>query len=294
MTPVTSPSLVSTTTVALPDGRRLGVSHSGDPDGKPLLFFHGFGVSRLAVHPDESIAQTLGIRVIAVDRPGIGLSDPQPHRSVLNWANDVAVLADALHLSQFALLGWSAGGPHALACAYKLPDRLTAIGIVSSAPPFSDDKATRNLPASVKRLALIARFAPWMIRFSFWQHRRQILQDPKRVMAKAIDEMVPADRAIATDPRFESTLFTSMVTACSQTSRGLADDVLAVARPWGFQLAEITLPVRIWHGEDDRTIPPQVGRYLAAAIPDCTAVYYPGEGHFTYLKHWSEILTALS
>jgi pimeloyl-ACP methyl ester carboxylesterase len=287
-------SPASAETLRLPDGRKLGVSHFGELNGKPLFFFHGFGVSRLAAHPDQTIAQSLGVHLIAMDRPGIGLSDPQPNRTLLDWPNDVAALADALRLPRFAVLGWSAGGPHALACACKIPDRLTAVSIVSSAPPFSDAAARRNMPANVRQLATDARIAPWAVRFSFWQHCRQIHRDPKPVMAKSVAEMVAADRAIATDPRFERTLFDSMVTACSQTARGLADDVLAIARPWGFRLGDITLPVQLWHGEADTTVPPQVGYYLATAIPSCHATFYPGEGHFMYLTHWREILSVLT
>jgi pimeloyl-ACP methyl ester carboxylesterase len=103
----------------LPSGRRLGIAEQGDPQGIPVLFFHGFVGSRLQCPPDGTIAGTVGVRLIAVDRPGIVLSDRAPGRHLLDWANDIQMLAEALHLTRFAILGWSAGAPHALVSAQK-------------------------------------------------------------------------------------------------------------------------------------------------------------------------------
>src|SRR5207245_3071247 len=103
--------------VRLPDGRRLAYDDAGDPAGRPLLFFHGLGASRRARHPDDGVAAGLGVRLLTVDRPGIGGSDPLLRRRLLDWPGDVAALADELGLDRFAVAGWSAGGPHALACA---------------------------------------------------------------------------------------------------------------------------------------------------------------------------------
>ena len=157
----------------LPDGRALGFARFGALDGKPLLFFHGLGASRLTRHPDDSIATSLGVQVITVDRPGIGLSDPKPGRTLLDWPNDVVALADALGIEQFAVLGWSGGGAHALACAYKIPERLSAVGVVSSGAPLAGTAPAEYLTRQWRGVAQIVQIAPWIVRAFAWNQSRQ-------------------------------------------------------------------------------------------------------------------------
>src|SRR5689334_6768677 len=115
----------------LRDGRRLAYNEWGDPRGKPVLYFHGLHSSRLALYRDADFFAAHGIRFITTDRPGVGQSDPQPHRTLLDWPADVIQLADALGLDRFAILAITGGGPYALACAYAIPARLTGVAIVS-------------------------------------------------------------------------------------------------------------------------------------------------------------------
>ena len=123
--------------ITLSDGRALGYAEYGDPQGKPVFYFHGFPSSRLdwLLSDSNNVAAELNTRIIAVDRPGMGLSDPKPDREMLDWPDDVAELADAFKIKRFAGLGMSGGGPYAAACAYKIPERLTATGIVSGMGP---------------------------------------------------------------------------------------------------------------------------------------------------------------
>src|SRR5690349_404455 len=117
------------TTLRRPDGRALGYAEFGPPKGMPIVCIHGYGDSRLTRHPDDSLLTKLGVRLVTLDRPGIGLTDYRPARSVLDWVDDARLLADQLGLGRFAVLGWSGGGPHALACARRFPDRLRAVGV---------------------------------------------------------------------------------------------------------------------------------------------------------------------
>jgi len=128
--------------IQLRDGRWLGYTESGDPAGAPVLFFHGFGTTRVICPPDNS-ARQLGVRMIAVDRPGLGLSTPRPGRGLLDWPPDVSEFADALGIERFAIVGWSGGGPYALACGRFLADRVTSIALVSGAAPL----ARRSCPS---------------------------------------------------------------------------------------------------------------------------------------------------
>jgi pimeloyl-ACP methyl ester carboxylesterase len=125
--------------VQLPDGRRLGFDEYGAPDGKPLFYFHGSPSSRLefALFGDEALVQSLDARLIVADRPGVGLSDFQPDRRLLDWSRDVLALADQLGIGRFSILAYSLGGPYGLACAFSIPERLERVGIVSGAAPTS-------------------------------------------------------------------------------------------------------------------------------------------------------------
>src|SRR4030042_1364722 len=118
--------------IQLRDGRRLGFADFGDPKGKPIFYFPGGLGSRLQVQPTDAQPLKAGVRLIAVDRPGMGLSDFKRGRKIIDWPEDVRQLAEALALDQFAVMGVSAGGPYALACAYRIPERLTACGLAAS------------------------------------------------------------------------------------------------------------------------------------------------------------------
>jgi pimeloyl-ACP methyl ester carboxylesterase len=280
--------------VQLSDGRVLGGVEAGARDGSPVLFFAGFGMAASALHPDGGVAEALGLRLIAVDRPGIGRSSPSPGRTLSDWARDIRELTERLGIGRFGLLGWSGGGPHALACAHHLPERIWATALFAGAPPLADQTALAAMPWAVRPLAFMARHAPWLLRLGFGRQCRQIRRDPEAVMRRAMRSMPAADQAVIRDPRFHDCLRQSMVEACSQGPQGLCDDVLAIAGPWGFAPQAIRCPVQLWHGELDRAVPAAVGRWLAARFVQCSSHFLPQEGHFGYLTHWREILSALA
>ena len=149
-------------TVRLRDGRRLGFAEYGESTGRPVFHFHGSGGSRLEHPPDQQCLNELGIRFIGTDRPGHGLSDPKPDRTLLDWPDDVGELADQLGIDKFHVLGWSAGGPHALACGYKLRDRVVAGAIASGLAPPQLPAPYRGLSFGCRIVALIMRKIPRM------------------------------------------------------------------------------------------------------------------------------------
>lgn len=137
-------------TITVKDGRELAYAEYGEPNGHPVFFFHGTQSSRLERHRDESIARGRGARIIATDRRGQGLSDFQPGRTLLDWPDDVTRLADSLGLDRFAVMGMSAGGPYALACAHAIPERLSSIKVIAGAAPLDDAELSSHLPTQLK------------------------------------------------------------------------------------------------------------------------------------------------
>jgi len=282
------------TTLTLPDGRRLGIAEQGAADGLPLLFFHGFAGSRLQC-PDAGAAASLGIRLIAVDRPAIGLSDRRPGRRPIDWADDVRVLADALDLERFAIMAWSAGAPHALACGYALADRVLAIGLASPAGGwFIGPGATRHVSAESRRLTTLARFAPWALRLALAQLRRRLLRSPRRVVEDQIRHLPAKDQTTLADPAVRRLLIETIGEGFRQGIWGVYDDTLAVAHPWGFEAGAVQTPVWIWQGDADTSVLPALAQELADRLSHCSFSLLPGEGHFLLFTHWRELLQTLA
>ncbi len=278
---------------ALSDGRLLGYLDCGDPEGRPVFFFCGFAMSAPCVHPDDSIAQALKIRVIAVDRPGIGHSSPSRPRSLHDWAGDISALADALGLPRFGVLGWSAGGPHALACAALLGERVAAVGIVSSAQRFDDSALLDAMPPKTQWLVAIARQTPMLLDFGFSFHCRQVSRGPEKAIESALGSLSAADREIVTDPQFAPALSESLMLACTHGASALTADAVALSQPWPFDPGAIHARVCLWHGGEDTIVPCAVAALAAKQLPLVRERYLPTDGHFLYLRHWREILQGL-
>ena len=283
-------------TLRRPDGRTLGYAEFGAPSGTPVVSVHGYGDSRLTRHPDDFLAANLGVRLITFDRPGIGLSDYRAARSVLDWADDVAILADHLGLSRFAVLGWSGGGPHALACAYRFPDRLTAVGVVAGFAPFDRPRAADGMREDMRKFLPILRRLPWLSRLLTSSLPRDYRKDPAAAFEKQFGHGLPeADRQALEEPSIRANLLAGAVEAVRQGSRGLATDMqLFLARPWGFRPEEIRTAVHLWYGDADTLVPLQMGQYLAQTIPSSHLTVCPGEGHMIFYRHWADIVGTLA
>jgi pimeloyl-ACP methyl ester carboxylesterase len=280
--------------VRLADGRRLAYDEAGDAAGRPLLFFHGLGSSRRVRHPDDGIAAGIGVRLLTLDRPGIGGSDPLPGRRLLDWPADVASFAAELGLDRFAVAGWSSGGPHALACAAALGPRISRVGLFSSAAPFQGPDSRSYLDPGWRRIRLLATYAPWLVRRFFERMAQRVHADPERVLEESIVEMPLPDRALLEQPELRAVVLQATVEAFAQGGTGVAADAIAVARPWGFALEELRTPVLLWHGEEDQTWPPAVGRHLAARLPRCEPAVLPGQGHLAFVAVWREALERMT
>lgn len=275
----------------LEDGRFLGYAEYGDNAGKPVLYFPGTPSSRL-LHPPEEPATLHGVRVIVVERPGYGFSDFQKGRKLLDWPADVISFANAFSIDRFAVIGVSGGGPYAAACAYKLPARVTKAAIVSGVGPTDLTGSTKEMPRIRRAGAAVAKNAPWLLRAILWlvanPHR-----NPERFFQKMALGNSPVDQEILARPEIKAMLIENYLESTRSGVQGFAQDSIILSNPWGFRPEDISIPVYLWHGEEDANVSSSAARYLARSIPNCQANFLPQEGHWLILRHWEEILMSI-
>jgi pimeloyl-ACP methyl ester carboxylesterase len=277
--------------IRLPDGRRLGWAEWGDPSGRPLLYFHGWPGSWAEGRFGDQAAKAHGVRLIAPDRPGMGRSDFQPRRRFLDWPDDVTQVTDALGLERFAVVGVSGGGPYVAVCAWRLPQRLTRVGIASGFGPLDAPGVTAGMSRQNRLLFQVAGWLPVLPRLLLATMAISAIRWPDRVLERGLAAAV--DRVYLQRPQLRAVLAQSLVEALRGGGRGAAWELGLYGRPWGFHLEEIGVPVHLWHGEQDGNAPVAMGRYLAGAIPGCRASFFPGEGHLHFVDRLPEILAAL-
>ena len=281
-------------TLRLEDGRLLGYAVYGDPEGQPVFYFHGFPGSRLEAQLADGVAARLGVRLIALDRPGFGLSDFKPRRTIFEWPGDVVKIADALRINRFATIGVSGGGPYAAACALRIPQRLTAVAIVCGLGPLDTPGGTDRMIRNNHLVFFLGRRLPWVARGFLWRIAYQVRRNPERMLGRMIGALPDPDKTVLTRPEVKTTMKDNVIEAFRSGSRGAACELLLYTRPWGFLFNDIATRVDLWHGEQDVSLPPNMGRYQARAIPNCRAVFYRGEGHFSLvINHMEEILSGL-
>jgi pimeloyl-ACP methyl ester carboxylesterase len=278
----------------LSDGRRLGYAQYGDRRGAPVLFFHGTPGSRRVARCADQAARRRGIRLIAPDRPGFGLSDFQPARTLGAWPADVVELADALGIDRFAVAGVSGGGPYVAACASRLAGRLTHAGIVSGVGPLDDPALAAELSRTWRAGFAVVRRLPAAVRLGLGLASLGLRRAPGCVLASIAASLPEVDRAILARPEVRALLLDDAREALRQGTRGAVQELVLFSRPWDVRLGRIRMPVRLWHGEADAQVPLAIARRLAAALPDCRASFVPGAGHLWVLDHLDEVLAALT
>jgi len=288
-------SLKDTNILRLSDGRKLCYAEYGDPKGKPIFEFHGNPSSRLGSILFDEAARRLGVRVIGIDRPGMGLSDYKPGRKLLDWPDDVIELANVLEIDRFPIVGGSGGVPSTLACAYKILERLTSVGVLFGPCPLDAPGATAGWSWSMRIRAFLGRNGPlWIGSLAMKAVARAMRQNPDRALVRMFEELPEPDKEVFNHPDARQQYIDTIQEAFRSGTRGVALDYALSMKPWGFRLQEIQTKVYLWHGEDDTVTPPAMGRYLAQTIPNCQARFFPNEGHFSLLpNHVEEILNSL-
>lgn len=274
------------------DGRELAVETLGDPRGRPVFLLHGTPGSRLGPLPRSAVLYRLGVRMISFDRPGYGGSERLPGRRVADAAADVAAIADALGLDGFAVVGRSGGGPHTLACAALMPDRVTrAAVLVGLAPRDAQGLAWyAGMSRSNVRDHTTADAAQRRLAARLELRSRTIRDDPASLLALLRTEMPEPDQRVIADAGLRTMLLRTYAEALRTSADGWIDDALAFNRSWGFGLDRIAVPVLLWHGEADVFSPVAHSRWLAEHIPGAIMVVQPGAAHFAALSVLPRVL----
>jgi len=282
-------------TLALHDGRCLGYAEFGDPVGVPLIYCHGFPASRLEGALLDVAAKQKGIRAIVPDRPGYGLSSFQEGRQLVDWPEDLAQLTDHLQLDRFLLIGISGGGPYALAVASQLPARLMAVSLVCPLGPVYRDEAVRLMQPPARFAFKAARSPSALLRWMYGGLAGHAMRSkPELALALLAVAAPPADQAALRRREVHRILCASIREAFRQGVRGVLHELVLYANLWRFELADIKVPVTLWHGDSDRTVPPAHTRMLADRLPDAEVHLVADEGHFSLpINHATEILGML-
>ena len=269
--------------ITLRDGRRLGYLSCGDQSGLPVFYCHGFPGSRLEVLLADEISATHSIRLIGVDRPGYGLSDAEPDRSLTSWASDIVELADRLNIARFHVLGVSGGGPYAAACAYKLPFRLLSVGIACGLAPIGTAGILSGMNMINRFGLLLSARRPSLIETGLIPISVLVRNHPVIAWSFVALRSRQPDRSFLRRGDIRSVMCMTFREAMRFGAAGAASDLRLYSGGWGFRLKDIRTPVNLWHGEKDRIVPIAMGRRVAASIPDCRATFLPIHGHFSLI-----------
>lgn len=281
--------------IKLPDGRALAYAEYGDPQGHPVLYFHGSPGSRLEplLLCDEELAR-FGLRVIAPDRPGMGQSDFQVGRGFSHWPADVTALADHLGIGQFSVMGNSGGAGYAAVCAAKIPKRIRAAVVVSGGWPMHWPEARQGLPLPNRVFLLLSRHAPFLLPSMLKMMAGSPKDTQEQILAQFKKHMPAADYAAIEKPGRAVDLMKATREAMAHGTRGAVWDMRLHVREWDFGLDEVRMPIALFHGEQDRCAPIALARKAKALLPTARLVTYANESHLsTPCNHLEEIASAL-
>jgi pimeloyl-ACP methyl ester carboxylesterase len=273
------------------DGRRLSVRVLGNPAGAPVFFMHGTPGSRVGPHPRSQLLYNLGVRLIAYDRPGYGGSDRLPLRQVAHAAADVRAIADALGIETFSVVGRSGGGPHALACAALLPDRVNrAAVLVSIAPRHAEGLDWYDgMTESNQREYTIAESGVLELAKAIETSAEQIKNDPAQLLRDLGPELPLPDWLVVADNGIRVGLRRNFAEALNRSGAGWVDDARSFTQDWGFDPADILVPTLLWHGAQDVFSPVAHTHWLARSIPGAIERIAPDAAHFSAI----DVLPAL-
>lgn len=276
--------------IRLRDGRTMAYAEYGAPEGFVVVNAHGGLACRLDVEAAHDAAGEAGVRLISPDRPGVGLSDPDPGRTTYSWTRDVEELLDQIGVQRFAVMGWSMGGQYAAAVGHALPHRVTRVAIVAGALPLTEFGVFDQLPAMDRYLTRMSQRTPRLAQRSFQVIGLAARVAPKLYGRLAARDLGPSDGAVIRSDGFS--LFTRMTREAMRQPAGAVEEYRAWMRPWGFRPEDIDIPIDIWAGKNDQLVNVTWARRLASRIPNATLNIREG-GHFVAHLHYREIFDSL-
>ncbi|OMC17086.1 MULTISPECIES: alpha/beta fold hydrolase [unclassified Mycobacterium] len=281
--------------IAVGEDRQIGFAEFGAPWGRAVFWFHGTPGARRQIPIEARVyAEEHNIRLIGIDRPGIGSSTPHRYANIRAFGDDLRTIADTLGIDKMAVIGLSGGGPYALASAAVLSDRVVAAGVLGGVAPFlGDEGITSGLMNLGKRVAPLLRVGgdPLRIGASLVIRMIRPVANPALYLYAAISP--EADRRLLTRPEFKAMFLDDLLNGSRKQLAAPFNDVILFTRDWGFRLSEVKVPVRWWHGDSDHIVPFAHGEHVVSMLPDAELFVLPGESHLAGLGRGEEILSTL-
>ena len=279
-------------TITLNDGRCLEYTEYGDPEGMPILYFHGIIHSRQQFHPFSDYVDTHDIRIIAPERPGFGATSRQNNTSLTGFATDIKQLTNHLQLERFYVLGEGNGGASALACAAVLSKQVIGSAIVACVPDKQFDQIKALNPFE-RQLYNIKQRSSKALSFTLAKTVLKMLSKHDRLLLLMSEHYYHTDRALMQSPAYRKMYQESMRNALPSNSKGFVEDYFARTNNWDFQIQNITAPVHIWHGDSDSYVNIKSAEKIAKSIPNCITHFLKDQGHYIFFSHIDDILKHL-
>src|SRR5690349_1078427 len=282
-------------TIAVGDDRQIGFAEFGDPQGRAVFWLHGTPGARRQIPVEARVyAEQRQIRLIGVDRPGIGSSTPYQYDTIFAFAEDLRTIADTLGIDRFEVIGLSGGGPYTLACAAAMPDRVVAAGVLGGVAPVRGvDAISGGISTLISFAAPVVQIAGAPLRLAastLIRIARPVAEPALYAYASISPE---ADRRLLVRPEFKAMFLDDLLNGSRKQLAAPFADVIVFARDWGFHLDQVKVPIRWWHGDADHIIPFAHGEHVVSRLPDAELQHMPGESHLGGLGRGEEILRTM-
>lgn len=282
-------------TFRLQDGRNLGYAEYGSANGKPIFWFHGTpGARRQVAQEARDLARKRKVRLIAIERPGIGDSTSHSYRSLVGWAADIETFCDAKKIQRFAVCGLSGGGPYALACAYYLQDHVVAAAILGGlAPSTGQDAAVGGLSRLVRTIGPVLKHLRVPVNRLLLGLIRRLEPHADQAINVFARFMPPGDQEVFADSSIRAMFQDDLLLGSREQMQAIIHDAVLFSRDWGFPLSEVETPVCLLYGDADNIVPVEHGEHLSQRLPNAEFRVREGEGHLGGLGASKEIFDYL-
>lgn len=274
--------------IRLADGRIIEALEQGNTHGRPVIYLHSTPGSARERNGFDELYQQHNIRLLSVNRPGIGASTASNDWNALTFANDLLQLMDHLAIDKAAIIGFSAGGLYGCAFAHQHPERVERLALLASVGPFDVPHLDTKRSDATKAFHKAAKENP-----SALFEQLSAVTTPEALLAMVDSLICPEDRALFARPDIRTQMLPAYADVLAQGLDKVIKEIAIINTPWGFAPEEITVKTQIWHGTADINIPIECSEYLAEKIPSATATYIEGAGHYFSFAQWPELLKAI-